>query len=387
MRVTAGSDSDFREQKCLPVILQQNQTGPMMRALLFIFASILFLHARSQEFSARDLIPLLESSQKKFESYLNKENFSLSETKSRHDTLINVYSWRPSKKKEKEKGKKKEKEENEEPVRNVEIYSPTENFSFTFFTSSKKDFTDCVSLMKTKGFFCREKKSGLLQLFQKRNVWVQASILPQSSGDTVYSFWFNSVSLPSAKTILYADDLLRFNSHEQLTAVFGEKNVVKDIYYFSANETSKCSVLFPRTSRQAVFVWSDEENFRQPDYVLVGSNLKTAGSANFDGLIEENIWRSRQGIYSGMRLSDLIRLNGNDFKFYGVNSRSPFWVVPENTGSLDFAKVKVVLSCLNQTSSGLLKNETINAGEILDDNAGLYVFMLVLSPPASLANR
>jgi len=357
----------------------------MIRALLFIFTSILFLHARGQEFSATELIPLLESSQKKLELYLNKEHFLLSETKWRHDTLINVYSWRPSKKKENEK--KKQKEEQEELTRKIEIYSPTDNFSFNFFTSSKNDFTDCVSSMKTKGFFWREKKSGSLQLFQKRNVWVQASILPQSSGDTVYSFWFNSVSLPLAKTIHYADDLLQFNSHEQLATVFGEKNVVKDVYYFSANETSKCSILFPRTSRQAVFIWSDEENLRQPDYVLVGSNLKTASSTNFDGLIEENIWRSRQGIYSGMRLSDLMRLNGNDFKFYGVNSRSPFWVVPENTGSLDFAKIKVVLSCLNQTSSRLLKNEMINAGEILDDNAGLYVFMLVLSPPASLANR
>jgi hypothetical protein len=355
----------------------------MIRALLFLFTSILFLHASSQEFSVKELIPLLESSQKKLELYLNKENFLLSERKWRHDTLINVYSWRPSKKKEKDK----EKEEKEELTRNVEIYSPTDNFSFTFFTSSKKDFTDCVSSMKTKGFFCREKKSGLLQLFQKRNVWVQASILPKSSGDTIYSFWFNSVCLPSARTIHYADDLLQFNSHEQLAAVFGEKNVVKDVYYFSGNETSKCSILFPRTSRQAVFTWADEENLCQLDYILVGSNLKTASSTNFDGWIEENIWRSRQGIYSGMRLSDLIRLNGNDFKFYGVNSRSPFWVVPENTGVLDFAKIKVVLSCLNQTGSRLLKNETINAGEILDDNTGLYVFMLVLSPPASLANR
>jgi len=353
----------------------------MIRALLFIFTSILFLHASSQEFSVKELILLSESSQKKLESYLHKENFLLSESKWGHDTLINVYSWRPAKKKEKEK------KEKEELTRKIEIYNAKYNFSFSFFTSSKNDFANCLSSLKTKGFFCGENKPGPLQLFQKRNVSVQANMLPQCSGDTIYSFWFNWVSLPPAKTIHYADDLLQFNSHEQLATVFGEKNVVKDVYYFSGNETSKCSILFPRTSRQAVFIWAEEENLRQLDYVLVGSNLKTASSTNFDGLIEENIWRSRQGIYSGMKLSDLIRLNGNDFKFYGANSRSPFWVVPENTGVLDFAKIKVVLGCLNKTSSGLLKNETINAGEILDDNTGLYVFMLVLSPPASLANR
>lgn len=349
----------------------------MRRLLLFIFISILFLHAGSQEFSARELILSLESSQKKFESYLGKKHFLLSDSKWKHDTLINVYSWKPPKKKE----------EKEIPTRTIEIYGSKDNFSFGFFTTSKNDFTNCLSSLKTWGFFCGENKPGSPRLFQKRNISVQASMLAQCPGDTIYALSFNSVSLPSAKDIHYADDLLQFNSHAQLMSVFGEKNVIADVYYFSGSKTSKCSVLFPRTSRQAVFIWADEENLRQPDYILVGSNLKTASSANFEGLIEENTWRSRQGIYSGMKLSDLIRLNGNDFKFYGVNSRSPFWIVPENTGALDFKNIKVVLGCLNQTASGLLKNETISAGEILDDNTGLYVFMLVFSAPASLANR
>jgi hypothetical protein len=158
--------------------------------------------------------------------------------------------------------------------------------------------------------------------------------------------------------------------------------VRKDLYYFSEEEISKCSILFPNTKRQAVFIWKDEINLCELSYILIGGNMTTAGSVNYKDVIAENAWMSKEGIYSGMSLGNLARLNGNDFKFYGKNSEFPLMVVPENTGNINFKKNVVVLGCLSSNGSHLLDKTIVSTDKILEDNPGMYVFMLMLSPPA-----
>jgi hypothetical protein len=185
------------------------------------------------------------------------------------------------------------------------------------------------------------------------------------------------VELPALESIRNAEDLLQFYSHEFLVSVFGEKNVIKDLYYFSEKEVTKCSVLFPHTNRQAVFIWGDEINLSGPIYLVIGGNLNTASNANYDKVVEENVWRSKDGIYSGMSLNDLIKLNNSDLNFYGKDSKFPFMVVPDNRGVLNFKKNRVVLGCLNPNGSGLLNNEQVSGNEALFDNRAMYVFMIM----------
>ena len=294
----------------------------------------------------------------------------------RRDTLVKIYSLKP--------GKKKEKEEKQPVKRNIETYQTNDNFSFAFFTSSLDEFTESLSTLKDEGFFCGNDSSADDILFQRKNISVLANMIKEPTGDTIYSFCFSQAKLPLAGKIQYADDLLEFYSHAQLTGVFGEKNVIKDVYYFSGKQISKCSILFPKTNRQAIFVWDDEVNLCRPSCVIIGSNVNTGSLANYKGLIKENTWSSKDGITPGMNLRNLIRLNGNDFKFYGNHSKFSFMVVPENTGKLDFKKNMVMLGCLDPNGSRLLNNEMISATEILDDNPGIYVFMIVLAPPGNL---
>jgi len=290
------------------------------------------------------------------------------------DTLVNLYSLKPGKKKDEK-----------QPVkRNIETYQTKDNFSFAFFTPCRNEFTESLATLKEEGFFCGNDKSADDILFQRKNISVLAKTIKEPAGDTIYSFCFSQAKLPLPGKIQYADDLLEFYSHEQLASVFGKKNVIKDVYYFSEKEISKCSILFPKTRRQAIFIWDDEVNLCRLSYVLIGSNVKTGSLANYKGLIEENAWSSKDGISPGMNLRNLIRLNGHDFMFYGNHSKFSFMVVPENTGKLDFKKNMVVLGCLDPVGSRLLNNEMVSAKEILDDNPGIYVFMIVLTPSADL---
>jgi len=341
--------------------------------LLTIGAFILANNVYSQGFSAKDFLFASSLSSKKLETYLSKRNFTPSGSRSQNDTLVNIYSLKPPRKKKDTLNIKK----------SIELFQLKNNFSFTYITSLKDEYTENLRLLKETGFFCGNENDTVAVLFQRRNVSVLARLIKEPTGDTLYSLFFQEKELPLAEKIQVAEDLLQFYSHEYLVGVFGEKNVIKDLYYFSEKEFSKCSVLFPKTSRQAVFIWEDEINLCKPSYLVIGGNMNTASSANYDGVIDENVWHSKEGVYSGMSLHGLIKLNGSGFQFYGKHSRFPYMVVPENNGSLNFKKNRVVLGCLNPSGSSLLNNATISVEDIISDNLGLYVFMIMLVPSAS----
>ena len=343
--------------------------------LLFLICFLLVCDAHSQEFSAKDFLFASDVPSKKLESYLTRNHFLPGGSKIQDGNHVNIYRFfKP------QKGKKKK--DTLHISRTIEICRAKNNFSFTYITSLKKEFDESLLELKESGFFCGNEKDTTGVLFQRKNITVLASTLNQIDDDTLYSLVINQQELPLPETIQFAEDLLQFYSHEYLVSIFGESNVIKDLYYFSEKDVAKCSVLFPKTSRQAVFIWEDNVNLCKPAYLIIGGNMNTSTISNYDGVIGENVWNSKAGIYSGMSLNSLMALNGNSFKFYGKNSPSPYMIVPENTGSINFKTNRVVLGCLNP-SSRLLSNSTVSADEIVSDNLGIYVYMMMLLPTAN----
>ena len=339
----------------------------MKRLLLFIFTILMFGHSKGQHISIKEFLSLTSYTSKKFENYLSKNKYKLGNKSFRDEILVNTYYLRT----------KKKWDETPRATTMIETYQKGKSFSFSFSTSSPDEYRDAKKELKQEGFFCgNEDDSGSASsLFQRRNISVLIS-----KEDTIYSFRFHQEMLPPPASIHYAEDLLQFTSHEYLVSVFGEKNVLKDLYYFSDKTLVKCSMLFPHTPRQAVFIWKDGANLCDLSNLIIGGNMPTASSAKYDDVIGENLWMSKDGIYSGMSLSSLARLNGNDFKFYGINAVSPLAVVPENTGKINFKKKAVVLGCLNPYGSQLLNNKMVSSDEVTYDNPGLFVFMIMLSP-------
>ena len=216
----------------------------MKKLLPLVFTYLVPHNASSQEFSAKDFLFSSSFSGKKLESYLNKRNFVLSGRRMQRDTLVNLYSLKPGKKKDEKQPVKK----------NIETYQTKDNFSFAFFTPCRNEFTESLATLKEEGFFCGNDKSADDILFQRKNISVLAKTIKEPAGDTIYSFCFSQAKLPLPGKTQYADDLLEFYSHEQLASVFGKKNVIKDVYYFSEKKISKYSILFPKTNRQTIFI-------------------------------------------------------------------------------------------------------------------------------------
>jgi hypothetical protein len=332
----------------------------------------------SQEYSVKDFLYASSLSPKKLESFLNKNKFITAGSRLQNDIVVNIYNLKP------EKNKKKKDTLNIR--RNIESFHTKNNSSLTYITSLKNEYAESLEELKEAGFFCGNEKDTANILFQKKNISVLANRVLEDD-DTLYSLAINQQVLPLPEDIQFAEDLLQFYSHEYLVSFFGQKNVIKDLYYFSEKEVAKCSVLFPKTSRQAVFIWEDNINLCKPAYLIIGGNMNAGSITNYDGIISENVWNSKDGIYSGMSLNSLMRLNGNSFKFYGKNSESPYMIVPEKTGAINFTTNRVVLGCLNPSGSRLLNNATIGADEIQSDNLGIYVYMMMIMPATDNKNK
>jgi hypothetical protein len=321
-----------------------------------------------QDVSCNDLFSWSALSMQKFEQAIAKKGFSKAELSSRNEAVYHVYQQKTR--------------DSAQPMRITERYQAGKEQFLVLKTSSFSEFASMRQQLKTDGFFCgldTFPADGSEVLLQKRNVAVQAGKIIEHS-DTLYSLRFHFAVLPHPAAIEYADDLLQFTSHQYLISMFGAGNVLKDVYFFNDNEINACTVLFPNTSRQAVFIWKDETNLKDLSSVIVGGGLHVGGDINYASHIVENSWTLRNGMRPNMRLSELMKMNGADFQFYGKESPYYLKVKPDTEGAVNFKITSVVLGCLNCTGTSFLDTELVSAEEAMDRNLALHVQMLILSP-------
>jgi hypothetical protein len=329
-------------------------------------------NAHSQSITVDDLLALSSLSTKNIDSYLNKKGF-VSAGKSLQDDLVGSTFI------ENRKAKSKD---TLGIIRSISLYKKEDIDYYVFHTSSVQEYRDGSNRLKKAGFFSDSSKgkgSAGPILFQKRNITVIANAEVED-GFTEYTFLLKKKELPNPNNIRYAEDLLMFDSHEYLVSFFGQKNVKQDVYYFSEKELKKCSVLFPNTSKQVTFIWNDEIALSKLSYILISGISPTASGVQFSASVSENKWNLKNGISCNMSIRELLDLNGDDFEFYGRNSEFSYMVAPENKGSIDFKKTGLTLGCFDCSSSSLLDQKKVSAGDAVDRGLAMYVVYIMIMP-------
>lgn len=336
--------------------------------------SFLQFNAYSQKLSMDDLLKLSSVAPKSINSFLNKKGFSPDFNMSFSDSKSTRYL-------ERKKTKKKDKQV-VNVDRSIEMYKKDDLDCFVLSTTSLKEFTDGCNWLKKAGYFngkIPDTASKATQLFQKNHIAIIAS-QKDSLEETKYSFLLQKKVIPKPENIQKADDLLKFTSHEYLVYFFGRNNVKSDVYYFSTHELKQCSVLFPNSDRQAIFIWNDENNLTNLSYILISGIAPTVNASNFKGSISQNKWTLKNGIYSGMTLKELSEINGEDFGFYGRLSDYLYMVPPENNGKIDFKKVGLTLGCFNCTGASVLDKIKVSARDAMANSLALYVVYIMVMP-------
>ncbi|MET0393256.1 MAG: hypothetical protein ABW019_08950 [Chitinophagaceae bacterium] len=248
-------------------------------------------------------------------------------------------------------------------------------FRLNGFTSGSADTT-----MKTDSMLIADSiAADTVNSLQKEDMTLKLS---EEMRDEIrmYKILLEKKPAPASSALRFANDLLFFSSHESLVTKFGEGNVEKNMYYFSQTDSSRCSVLYPASNRQAIFIWDDQANYRSLAYVMIGGGLRADKPADQDRTVGLNAWKCNSGLFTGMRLSEVVRINGGDFSFFGNASEFAMMAAPEKKGNIDFSKTGIVLGCFNCQGSPLIRTEKISAESAIAAGLQLYIVSIVLLP-------
>jgi hypothetical protein len=342
----------------------------LKRGLLFYLLLLFCVSASGQGLTVSAILDAAAVPKKNFDGYMSKKGFAYIGASYQADTIVREYHYRGT-------GKKI----TDSITRSLSAFSTKDGFYFSYATSSADEYHDIKTRLKKEGFFCNREEDTIKAipvLFQNKDMSVAVSSNQVELINT-YTFLVHKADLPKPKEIIYAEDLTAFNSHECLRYYFGDRNVKKDIYYLSDHEIVKCTILFPNTNRQAVFLWGDEVNNCSLRYIYIGGQLMTESSLQYDKNIAENIWQLKNGIHAGMSLYSLRRLNDAAFEFYGGRSANTGLVLKDSTGKIDFKKEHVILGCMNCNDSGFLKQAVLNSDDAIRDERILFVHTIILN--------
>jgi hypothetical protein len=335
-----------------------------MVLLLGFRASAVF----SQSFNVRDLLDLGDLPSNGIKNYMFKKGFVLN-----HNIVDDTIqlSFSPVVKMRKK----------QHPIqRDVEFYQNKLSRNFIFHTLIPDDFVDGKRRLVKSGFTYDKKKDidkDSLMLFQRRNISIIAS---KQMKDSVPEYFFELKQRKIPDSIIYAEDLLQFDSNEFLVSYFGEKNVTQDLYYLSENELKKCSVLFSGTLYQVAFVWGDENNLDNLSYIIVSNLLPTKKGKQNSIVNESNSWKFKCGIRHGMDLRELLRLNQMDFYIYGTKTDLAFMADPGNKGRLNFRKTAMMFNCRDCYDNPIFDQTEISALDVVKARLPLKVFDIIVYP-------
>jgi len=336
-----------------------------MSKFFWLFFLLVTSGANAQSFQLKDLIDFTAFSVQKFDAHISKKEYRRDYYSPKETG--NVYNYLQRQKLK------------ENPERTISIQEENDRTIVCYQTSSEAEFNKLKNQINNQGFKSYEDKTTDGEVFQKDIFLINTSIEIKDS-TTLFTCLLERKELPKSKDITYAEDLLSVSSHEYLCLLFGDANVKKDVFYYSPTETNRCSILFPNTNREIVFIWNDEPNYRKTAFLIIGGNSKTNSSSNFNQQVEQNAWRSRQGVYPGMSLAELQILNGKELRFYSWHLDQAGMLAPKNTGQIDFARINIVLNCLNCIESGFQQVSIIDSKNAILENSKIYVSTMIILP-------
>jgi hypothetical protein len=327
-----------------------------MKAFAFVFAFFIFsTQAYCQKFDADDILDLVNCPLKKIDNVMHKKGFVYGGRENFHDSAAIVFNQRKP-----------------DSTRKQVYYFQVYNCGLINFQTTSLDEISQIKneLIKDNYFFDTKSKSDT-NLFQKKDMVVSFASQPLDSV-ILYSCQIHRQYLPKLKDISFGEDLLKFNSHEYLLTVFGAENVKKDQFILSSSKTVPCTVLFPHTKMEAVFIWQDGSNYRKLVAVRIGGDPQTKLSLQYPSSIEQNTWQFKNGLYVGMSLQEL-----QQFNTHSVRSATSYSRFVQNNETSSVNNTALVLSCLNCGDSQYVKADFNNLPDVAEERK-IYLSTIIL---------
>ncbi|PWK17023.1 hypothetical protein LV89_04577 [Arcicella aurantiaca] len=123
----------------------------------------------------------------------------------------------------------------------------------------------------------------------------------------------SSANKISKSEIMYLEDVLQCVDLKGLEKKYGAENVKKDTTVTTGEGDFKTTMLFPGTAKEIEIYWKDGEDYKKIQDVLVKGGFSRTSDAT-----PSSPWESKEGLRLGMKMSEVIALNGKTFTITGL---------------------------------------------------------------------
>ncbi|MCF8261196.1 MAG: hypothetical protein K9J12_10505 [Melioribacteraceae bacterium] len=163
---------------------------------------------------------------------------------------------------------------------------------------------------------------------------------------------------------IFADDLLALDSHSQLEKIFGMENLSISEEWFEEGTVKKSqSKIYPNTKNEISITWKENEK-----------DIKSISFSSIDSK-----WKLKNGLFVGMSLEDLEKINDKSISFYGFG-----WdqggLIDFNEGVLASQRLQVYLSFPEDGWENLMGDRKFQANSKKAESAELRIGEIKLFP-------
>lgn len=155
-----------------------------------------------------------------------------------------------------------------------------------------------------------------------------------------------------ATEVMYLEDVLQCSDLKGLETKYGAENVQKEALVQTGDGDFKVTKLFPSTSKEVEIYWKDGEEYKKiQDAVVKGGFSKTSDVA------PTSVWESKEGLRLGMKMSEVIELNGKNFTITGLGWDLGGNIVSWEGGKLNNKNISVRFNDYSNNQGGLSETE------------------------------
>ncbi len=156
----------------------------------------------------------------------------------------------------------------------------------------------------------------------------------------------------SVSKVMYIEDVLECVDLQGLENKYGANNIVKIDSIESGEGTFETTKLFGNTDKEVDIYWQDGHKFKQIQDAVVRGRLDENAK-----LKKNSPWVSKLGLRIGMKMSEVIALNGKTFTITGIGWDLGGNVVSWEGGKLANKNVNIRFNDYSDNMGGLKEAE------------------------------
>ena len=173
------------------------------------------------------------------------------------------------------------------------------------------------------------------------------------TNDTLIEVKIDTIATDSSTSkVMYLEDVLECIDLQGLEKKYGAKNIVKKDSIETGEGTFETTKLFGNTDKEVDIYWQDGHKFKQIQDVVVKGKLDENAK-----LKNNSPWVSKLGLRIGMKMSEVIALNGKTFTITGIGWDLGGNVVSWEGGKLANKNANIRFNDYSDNMGGLKETE------------------------------